>query len=238
MKNKSIICLILVLGLSLFVSCSTIIIENPKGGDFVFSDHFISWYYKMNALDLFTDTSFKVEDSVYGFICQSSFSEYWTKEHNPEGYTQFCEKYGDSAFKAYQETYNQASVNDFSGISITSGSDFPGHPAGTELNDICFIRLLSAKPFLDSGYSDSFLESDHVMIDNYRLLSSGEGYTVICKPVNEVSKEDLMLIARNFHIGFLDKPVEENSVTYITVTLKQEGESPIIGTVGVNFSND
>ena len=155
----------------------------------------------------------------------------------PEGFEKQCDKYGDSGLKAYMEIDNQASINDFSGITVTSDSDFPGHPAGEDLSDIAYIRLATAKPFIDSGYSNSYLNSDSVLINNIRLISASEGYTFVYKLAKDITKEDLKLIARNFTIEFHDRPIDDRNYAYITVSLIQEGAEPVASTFGVNFDD-
>lgn len=220
--------------LSVSVSCTKEGGKELMGGDYLFSNSFITWFYKMDSANLLLDTH-DVDKSIYTFIWQGHFSDYFTKEKNPDEYKILCDKYGDSGLNAYLEIDNQASINNFSGISITSDHDFPDHPAGSDLSDIVYVRLSSAKPFIDSGYSKSYLNSDPVLINNFRLISATEGYTDVYKPAKDITKDDLMLIARNITIEFRDKPIEDKNDVFITVSLKQDGDIPIVSTYGVNF---
>lgn len=75
------------------------------------------------------------------------------------------------------------------------------------------------------------------MINNIRLISASEGYTFVYKLAKDITKEDLMLIARNFTIEFHDRPIDDRNYAYITVSLIQEGAEPIASTFGVNFDD-
>ena len=236
MKKKSYYCIISLLCLSALVSCSENNQESPVGSEYFFSDSYITWYYRMDSADLLLDT-YDIGKSTFIFVWQGHFTDYYTKEHNSGEYTRFCEKFGDFGLNSYLDKDNQGSVNDFIGVTITSSSDFPGHPAGTNLNDIAFIDLVSAKPFIDSRYSDSYLDQHPIMIDGHRLIAESDGFTPIYKIAKDLKREDLMLIGRNFHIVFHDKPLEDNEIVYITVTLEQVGVDPIVSTYGVNFGN-
>ena len=130
--------------------------EIPIWSEYQLSNSFITCFFKMNSADL-SQATYDEEKSIYTIYWQGHSSEHYTEDYNAEYFKILCGKYGDYGFNAYLETGNNASINEFSGITITSDSDFPGHPAGTELNDIVYVRLFSANPFIDSGYLGSFL---------------------------------------------------------------------------------
>ena len=236
MRTKSIIALSFTSIMLLINSCTNEVMDNNnKGGEYFFSSCFITRYYTMDAGDLILDT-YDEGQSIYTFVWQGSSSDYYTKDHNSNEYNQLCYKYGDSGLNAYLEKENLASTNSFNCITITCDSEFPGHPVGNNLNDIVFVRLLSAKPFIDSGYSNDYLNSSPILIDGNRLISSTEGWTEVCKLAKDISKEDLMLISRYIRFEFHDRPVSDNKDVVITVALEQEGATPIVSSYGVNFS--
>ena len=235
MKNNFTLCLISILGLSLLVSCSENEIQEPICGEFVYSDRYVMQFYTMHDTPIFALDTYDLEKSTYEFIWEGSFGEYYSQDHNAEEYIRLSDKYGNiTGLNAYFETPTQASINDFTGVNITSSSDFPGHPAGTSLNDIAYIRVYSAKTFLDSKYSESLIDFSDIVIDNCRVISS------VCrkieKLVKDITKEDLMLIDRFFYFTFFDMPIEDKEVVYFTVSLEQSNEEPIVSTYGVNFS--
>lgn len=236
MKRTSIIALITTTVSLLISSCSQETSDSEIVDDPIFSSSFITRFYTMDAGDLILET-YDEDKSTYTFIWQGGYSDYCAKDHNPEEYDNLCDKYGDHGLNAYLEIGNQASSNNFNHITISSDSDFPGHPAGSDLSDIIFVRLLSAKQFIDSGYSDKCLSPYPVRIEDVRVITATEGWTEIYKLAKDITKEDLMLIARDFRVEFHDKPLVEDNDALITVKLEQEGVETIVGSYRVNFSH-
>ncbi len=195
----------------------------------ILSDSFITYFYKMDSFDLSLDTSDE-EKSIYSFLCKGHSSDYYTKDHNADQFKFLCDKYGDYGLNAYLEVANQASINNFSGITVTSNIDFPGHSAGESLNDIVYVRLSTAKPFIDSGYSDSYLTSDPMFINGIRLITATEGYTEVYKLAKDLVPEDLTLIRNNFIIDFRDRPTDVGKEVLITISFEQENDTPIVNT--------
>ena len=65
------------------------------------------------------------------------------------------------------------------GVEILCDEDWaPGYPAGTSLNDIFSIRLISLYPYVSCGYT-------------------GNVDTLIDKPLSDVTSEDMTLIRLN-----------------------------------------
>lgn len=236
MKRISIIALVTSVVSLLVSSCNHETSDSEIADKCIFSSSFITWFYTMDEGELILETYDKSK-STYTFIWQGGYSDYYTKDHNPNEYDNLCDKYGDRGLNAYLEIGNQASTNSFSRITVTSDIDFPGHPAGSDLSDIVFVRMLSAKQFIDSGYSDKYLRPYPVMIEDVRVITATEGWTKIYKLAKDVTKEDLTLLARDFRVEFHDKPLVEDSDALITVKLEQEGADTIIGSCRVNFSH-
>lgn len=176
MKRISIIALVTSVVSLLVSSCNHETSDSEIADKCIFSSSFITWFYTMDEGELILETYDKSK-STYTFIWQGGYSDYYTKDHNPNEYDNLCDKYGDRGLNAYLEIGNQASTNSFSRITVTSDIDFPGHPAGSDLSDIVFVRMLSAKQFIDSGYSDKYLRPYPVMIEDVRVITATEGWT-------------------------------------------------------------
>lgn len=124
-------------------------------------------------------------------------------------------------------------------IDVVSDADFDElHPAGTSLGDLFYFNSLTPYPFIKNGYS-------------------GEELTLICKRLNELTAEEMVL---SMHLGglvdncadwnenypngtpdpFLSLPLESRptaeQVHTLTVTIKDDYERTFTGKITVDFS--
>ena len=225
--------LVLFAGLAMMVACNKSVVE-VGSSEYLFSESFVSCFFKIDSMMLVSESL--PTDKEFSFIVQCGFENYYTKQHNEEAYQSYCELYGDTGFNSYLIIPNQASVNKIQYIKIFSDSDFPNHKAGESLNDLVNIRYETAKPFIDNNYPESWLGERPIKKDGYRVLAPGEGYVKVEKCVADLSPEELLLIDRNFHILFMEKPIENKDVT---IYLELRDETQAIKTAcRLNFYKD
>jgi hypothetical protein len=104
-------------------------------------------------------------------------------------YNAMCEKHGDMTFSRTLTIYNfhlkpRYSDADFLSIEVVSDADFDAdHPAGTLLNNLLTANLLSAKPYIDSGYTEYDFFDDGLI-----------KYSIINKSLVDISVNDLTLL--------------------------------------------
>lgn len=124
-------------------------------------------------------------------------------------YDALCEKHGDMTFDRIIKIQPWENVMypavDFVSIKVTSDADFDAeHPEGEPLNDILTFDSCSAKPYIDSGYTE------------YDKAADIRKYSVINKNLAEVTVDDLTLLGTG-QTGY--EPVERRDVGYLGILI-------------------
>lgn len=230
MKNLIKLLLVSILG---FVSCKEVV--TTKG---------IKWpNISVNYINTYMDTD-AVINATQVFPSDVSYVTVWLYGdricYDPEGpkgrFKELSEKYNDLQYnqRILEPWGYEALADEFMSIDVVSDRDWDAeHPAGTSLANI--ITFLSSSPyrFIQSSYTDAYdwVNAPEEYI-NLRL-GNGPGSWPIEKPLNELTREDLILTAPQFILHFDSLPASEQEHN-LTITLRSD-EKTISGTFAVTF---
>jgi hypothetical protein len=190
------------------------------GGEDVFTRSYVMEYYKPTGIKLSVRQYSNTKNYLIFYFSPSSYvggytDEAGTKER--ELYDALCEKNGDMTFNrkvfisdvsrppAYMST-NMVSID------VVSNADFDEqHPAGTSLADIISLYGDTAKPYIDSGYTE------------YKGLN----YYPIRKILSEITPDDLILFGdgrfTSVYLHFDSQPTLSKEHTFTLTVIDDEG---------------
>ncbi len=151
-----------------------------------------------------------------------------------EEYDRLAEKYDDTTYdgKLFPDS-NRALGRDISAINITCDTAFDeDHPAGESLGDVVMLCANSYKMFVESGYDRSYTFPGYV--DEHWCFERKIGLYPIFKPLEDVTRDDLVLIEPAIFLYFAEVPAPGDYEFSIEVRSGEDEES-LTGKVTVSF---
>jgi hypothetical protein len=149
-------------------------------------------------------------------------------------YDDLAEKYMDLSYNRRTVHFSTRAIGkEYSRIDIICNKRFDeSHDAGESLNDIVKICANSFRNYIKSNYDDSFKSPDLPREFFGLYLYRSQGHYPIFKFLDQVTKEDLILIETTVYLYFTSKPVAGEYEFTITISSDEE---PLSKTLTVNF---
>ena len=220
MKTK----LLILAFVGLMCSC-TISTSRPPDGT-VFSKNFVQTYYIPSEIEMYQGGD---EEPYRNYACMEFQGERFYRKDDVK-YNALAEKYNDMSYNGRViPGINEALGVEYSAINITCDVAFDEeHPAGESLGDVVMLCATSFKKFIESGYGKNGRDNYPDELNDAWWFGNMFGMSPVFKLLNEVTREDLILVEPTMYLYFTKIPAPGEYEFTINV-LVGEGESEDAG---------